>query len=201
MSNKIRKYFDKHHKLRKFFNAASDFMDVLTLVSLIISLVLVFGIVALVLILSDFPDEIKSAIFGITGSAFSIVIIPLFFDSYNRKKERDYEIADNNLDIYKDLFRIMFNISVEHEKAFLCHKQIKTFIAKNYFQMCISFPAPILSEIYDIEHELELNCLENAKMHCKKCMQKIRKYYGQSGVAWMGEHWEEIVSESSCITN
>ncbi len=181
MLRKIRDFYNLHPKFRKVSLIIDDIMNKLTLFLLILAILISIVLPSLVSYCL-LPEDIREIISPLLGGLLSLIIIPFAMSWYKNYLNRQYELIENNLQLYMKISKILIGILESTTNDTTEHlAKLTSFMNKNKIQISLMFDSKFALQLCNIQEELKLNSLENAKIPSQKFLTHLRKQLGLRG--------------------
>lgn len=193
IQKKIRNYINEQPRIDRILDMISEFNNKF----MIAYFTVVFVLVAIVVVIAylTLPEEIRDEVTPIIGAIFSVVIVPLELNIYNRKKDNEFKRFEMNKEMYIQLAEMLILFIIEKEYTEKDVEKFEKFIEKNYSQMYISFQSKLISDIISVYRNCTINNHDNVKYYSSKCLKEIRKECGMGKEIYVPVLLEDILQE------
>ena len=193
LRRKIWNYINEHPSLDRILDKISELNNKF----MIAYFTGVFVLVAAVVIIAYFTlsKEIRNEVTPIIGAIFSVVIVPLVLNVYNRKKDNEFKRFEMNKEMYIQLAEMLSPFIIEKEYTKKDVDKFEKFIEKNYSQMYISFQTKLILDIISVYRNCTINNHGNVKYYSSKCLKEIRKECSIGKEIYVPALVEEILQE------
>ncbi len=196
--NKLRKKYwdfsDKHPKFNrtidKLYQVTDKFMVFYT-IFLIVLTVAIPSICAYIIL----DESIRKLITPIVSAIFSVIVVPVVLNYISQKKENEAKLYEINKPFYDELCRIIVELIKKDSYEENDVNIVKSFLEKNYSQMCTSMETSFISDVYLIYRETRNNSKENILYYSEKCVKSIRKQIGVKGDFYFSQLIFETIKE------
>lgn len=126
------------------------------------------------------PENVRKEISALLGTTLSVIIIPMILNSYNRKKESEYNRFEINKELYFELTDLLVSMLLNKKCTYKDATKIKEYIISRYNIMCVSFSSTLFSDICLLCKCCDCNNFKNVEYYAKKIIKRIRKECGNS---------------------
>lgn len=170
-------FYKKHPTFRLFLDRIDDFFEKFSFIYW--TLIGLYIAVLIIVVFYSLPNEVRTPITSVVGSAISIVIVPMSINKYNMKQSQNRERFNNAYDLYAELADIICSIMNEANQK-NSKVKLNNYIVDNYSKMILTYKPSLIWDIVNLNEEYGIS-EENTAYYCEKIIKKIRKETGITG--------------------
>lgn len=175
---KQRIFYDSHPKFSRTMDRLGDFLDKFMIVYLLFAIILI--VTVMFISYNALPEEIRTVASGLVGTIFSLIVVPMFINAYNRNKENEFKQFEMNRLLYQELSTLIIYLICQNKYDVDDANRVAQFLSEHYDEMCVNFSSDLTKNIYLIYRECSNNNIDNVHYYCQKCIKEIRKESGRN---------------------
>ncbi len=178
LKKRLINFFNNYPKIERALDLYDEFFQKILpgyVIAIILMLFILFGIAY-----NSLPSEIKAPFSPVISIIITAILIPFFLSIYNRKKENETKLFENNKELYLKFSKILLPILFEQTFTSNEKDKILNCIEENQAEIAISFSPKMIATINAIINNCNDRDNQNIFYYSKKLIKQMRKEAGNT---------------------